>query len=188
MAERYQDRNFPAGDDYDRGGGPNASAKPEADPLAELARLIGQTDPFGTMGRANLPLQPHAKPAARSESYDSYEADNFEADNYEAPAEPDEAPPPGPPSWMQRPVRQEAPPPPPQDDYPTQDDYPSDVHPLQRYAAAHPPADDNYDPAHLFADTPQEPDLSRYDDALYGGFDSDAQNAQHEQAYGEDAY
>jgi hypothetical protein len=182
MAERYQDRNFPAGDDYDRGGGPNASAKPEGDPLAELARLIGQTDPFGTMGRANLPLQPHAKPAARSASYDSYEADSYEAENYEAAAEPDEAPLPGPPSWMQRPVRQEAPPPPPQDDYP------SDVHPLHRYAAAHPPADDNYDPAHLFADTPQEPDLSRYDDALYGGFDADAQNAQHEQAYGEDAY
>jgi hypothetical protein len=180
MAERYQDRHFPTGDDYDRGGGPSASAKPEGDPLAELARLIGQTDPFGAMGRANLPLQPHAKPAARSASYDSYEADSYEADNYEAPAEPDEAPPPGPPSWMQRQVRQETQPPPPQDDYP------SDVHPLHRYPAAHPPADDNYDPAHLFADTPQEPDLSRYDDALYGGFDSDAQNAQ--QAYGEDAY
>ena len=185
MAERYQDRHFPAGDDYDRGGGPNASAKPEGDPLAELARLIGQTDPFGTIRRANLPLQPHAKPAARSASYD-----NYEPDNYEPPAEPDEAPPPAPPSWMQRSVRQEEAPPPPQDDYP------SSVHPLHRYAAEHPPVDDNYDPAvddnydpaHLFADAPQEPDLSRYDDALFGGFDADAQNAQHEQAYGEDAY
>src|SRR5580658_6945464 len=105
MAERYQDRPFPADDDYDHGDDRYASDKGESDPLAELARLIGQTDPFGTMGRANLPLQPHAKPAARSASYDSYEADNYEADNYEAPAEPDEAPPPGPPSWMQRPVR-----------------------------------------------------------------------------------
>jgi cell division protein FtsN len=185
MAERYQDRHFPSGDDYDRAGGPNASAKPEGDPLAELARLIGQTDPFGTIGRANLPLQPHAKPVARNASYDSYEADNYRADNYEAdsyeaPAEPDDAPPPSPPSWIQRAVRQEAPPP------PLQDDYPSSVHPLHRYATEHPPVDDNYDPAHLFADAPQEPDLSRYDDALYGGFDSDAQNAQ--QAYGEDSY
>ena len=45
MANRYQDRPFPAEDDYDRSGGSHASAKEESDPLAELARLIGQTDP-----------------------------------------------------------------------------------------------------------------------------------------------
>lgn len=172
MAERYQNRHFPAGNDYDRDGGSNASARPEGDPLAELARLIGQTDPFAGMGRANLPLQPHARPVDRSPSYDSYDA----------PAEPDEEPAPAPPSWIQRAVRQEAPPPPPQDDYP------SAVHPLHRYAAAHPPADDNYDPDHLFADSPHEPDLSRYDDALYGGLKSDQQNPQYAQAYGEDDY
>ena len=172
MADRYQKRHFPAAHDYDRDGGSNASAKPESDPLAELARLIGQTDPFAGIGRANLPLQPHAKPVDRNASYDSYE---------EAPAEPDEAPPPAPPSWMQRAVRQEAPPP------PAEDDYPSDVHPLHRYAAAHPPEDDNYDPAQLFADS-HEPDLSRYDEALYGRLDSDAQNAEHAHAYGEDDY
>jgi SPOR domain len=90
--------------------------------------------------------------------------------------------PPGPPSWLQRTVRQEAPPPPPQDDYP------SSVHPLHRYAAAHPPAEDDYDPAPLFADSPHEPDLTRYDDALFGGLDSGAQNVQHAQAYGDNAY
>ncbi len=58
MADRYQDRPFPADDDYDRGDDPHASAKGESDPLAELARLIGQTDPFGSMGRANQPVQP----------------------------------------------------------------------------------------------------------------------------------
>ena len=56
MADRYQDRPFPADDDYDRGGDPHASARAESDPLAELARLIGQTDPFGAMGRANQPV------------------------------------------------------------------------------------------------------------------------------------
>ena len=58
MADRYQDRPFPADDDYDRGDDPHASAKGESDPLAELARLIGQTDPFAGMGRANQPVQP----------------------------------------------------------------------------------------------------------------------------------
>src|ERR1700719_3158175 len=173
MADRYQDRTFPAGDDFDRDAGSRAPGKTEGDPLAELARLIGQTDPFGSMGRANLPLQPHARPADPGPSYD----------NYETSPEPDE-PAPSPPSWMQHSVRQEAPPPPP----PPQDEYSNSVHPLHRYAAAPPPADDNYDPAHLFADSPHEPDLSRYDDALYGGFDSEAQKAQNEQAFGEDAY
>ncbi len=69
MADRYQNRPFPAEDDYDRGGDPHASAKGESDPLAELARLIGQTDPFGTMGRANLPVQPRA----RAPELDRYE-------------------------------------------------------------------------------------------------------------------
>jgi hypothetical protein len=60
MADRYQDRPFPAGDEYDRRGhqGP---PKGESDPLAELARLIGQTDPFAGLGRANQPVQPRGK-------------------------------------------------------------------------------------------------------------------------------
>ena len=37
------------------------SARDESDPLAELARLIGQTDPFGTMGRANQQVPPRAR-------------------------------------------------------------------------------------------------------------------------------
>ena len=48
MADRYQDRPFPAAD-YDRG---DPQARPgESDPLAELARLIGQTDPFGAAAK-----------------------------------------------------------------------------------------------------------------------------------------
>ena len=58
MADRYQGRPFPAGDDHDRSGDQHASARGESDPLAELARLIGQTDPFGSMGRANQTVQP----------------------------------------------------------------------------------------------------------------------------------
>src|SRR5512137_1299951 len=119
MANRYQDRPFPAEDDYDRSGGSHASAKEESDPLAELARLIGQTDPRATMGRANLPLQPRAREQDQYDQHDQYD----QQDPYEPPPETDVGPAPGPPSWMQHAARQEAPP---------HQDYPSAVHPLHR--------------------------------------------------------
>ncbi len=46
MADRYQDRPFPTDADHDRGANPYVRG--ESDPLAELAQLIEQTDPFGT--------------------------------------------------------------------------------------------------------------------------------------------
>ena len=169
MADRYQDRRFPADDNYDRSDGTRASAKGESDPLAELARLIGQTDPFGTMGRANLPLQPRAR------TQDQYQ----QRDPYELPPDPvDEDPAPGPPSWMQHTTRQETPP-------RSQQDYPAAVHPLHRYAAPAPARESDYDDTQQYVDPDQEADPSRYDDALYGGI---AQDDQHDQAYADDAY
>lgn len=56
MAERYQDKSFQGSDRYGRG----RDATPESDPLAELARLIGQTDPFTGQHRP----QPSAADAA----------------------------------------------------------------------------------------------------------------------------
>jgi hypothetical protein len=161
MANRYQDRPFPADDSYDRGGDPHASARAESDPLAELARLIGQTDPFPTMGRANQPVQPRA----------------VEADPYEHPAPVDDDPPSGPPPWMQRAARHEAP----------QEDFPSAVHPLHRYATPVAPPEPEYHPAPSFAETNHEPDPSRYDEALYGRLDS-GQPPPHDPAYADDAY
>ena len=166
MADRYQDRPFSADDDYGHGDDQYASAKGESDPLAELARLIGQTDPFGGIGRANLPVQPRGR----------------ERDPYELPPA-DETSAAGPPPWMQRAVRQEAPPP--------EQDYPSAVHPLHRYAATHAAPEQDYHPASTlpFADDDHEPDLSRYDDALYGALDFGAQqDALHDPVYAEDAY
>jgi hypothetical protein len=171
MADRYQDRRFPAGDDYGRGGESHAAGKDESDPLAELARLIGQTDPFGTIGRANLPLQPRAREP------DPYDPQN----SYEPPPETDVRPAAGQPSWMQRTARQETPPPPP----PPQQDYPDAVHPLHRYAAV-PEVD--YSHAPHPADADHERDLSRYDDALYGSHESDAADPQYNPAYADDAY
>ena len=174
MADRYQDRPFPADDDYDRGGEPHASAGRDSDPLAELARLIGQTDPLGTMGRANLPLQPRDVERDRRDQYQPPpQADDYGTD--EGPI-----PPPSPPSWMQRAARQEAPEP--------QPDYPAAVHPLHRYGATHaaPVADDIDAPP--FADAGHEPDPSRYDDALYGELDTGAEAFQHDPVYADDAY
>jgi hypothetical protein len=164
MADRYQDRPFPADDD-DRGDNPHAPARGESDPLAELARLIGQTDPFASMGRANAQVPPRASAP----------------DQYQPPAEadPDDGPPAGPPPWMQRANRQEVP----------QQDYPSSVHPLQRYASARAaaPAPD-YQEAPPFAEADPEPDPSRYDEALYGQLDSGDQQTPHDPAYADDAY
>jgi SPOR domain len=167
MANRYQDRHFRAVDDYDHGED-HASAKGESDPLAELARLIGQTDPFGTMGRANQQVQP--RPSAR--------------DQYQRPAEPDNAPLAGPPPWMQRANRQEIPqqePPP---------EYPDAVHPLQRHVAARaePEPDYHQAPPPPFEDDHRELDPSRYDDALYGQLDAGGHQALHDPAYADDAY
>ncbi len=170
MADRNQNRPFPAEDDYDRGGS-RSSAKGESDPLAELARLIGQTDPFGTMGRANLPLQPRA----RAPEPDRYQ----HQDPYELPPETDVGPAPGPPSWMQRAARQEAPPP---------QDYPSAIHPLHRYEAAPAAPEADYDEDPSVGDADHERDLSRYDDALYGELDSGAADPQHDPAYANDDY
>jgi hypothetical protein len=169
MADRYQDRPFPADDGYHPGDDLHASEKGETDPLAELARLIGQTDPFAGMGRANQPVQP------RVETRDDYDppaaADDVPADDEGVPA--------GPPSWMQRVARQEAPP----------QDYPSAVHPLHRYAAAHPVPEPDYHEAPPFADEAEhEADPSRYDDALYGALDADGQHVPHGQAYSDDPY
>jgi hypothetical protein len=160
MADRYQDKLSPA------------PAKGESDPLAELARLIGQTDPFSNFGRANQPMPPRdTEPYRRPEP--------------EAEPEIDEAPPAGPPPWMQRAAQQEAPP-------QQQDFFETSVHPLRRYAAAHPPAEPEYHEAPTFAaDADQHPqaDPTRYDHALYGEPDPGTYEAeQREAAYADDPY
>jgi SPOR domain len=166
MADRYQDRPFPADDGYDRGDDTHASGKAESDPLAELARLIGQNDPFAGMGRANLPVQSHS--GAR--------------DRYDEPALDDEVSAAGPPSWMQRVTRQETPLPP-EEEY--EQDYPSAVHPLQRYAASNAAPAQDYPDADAYSDQAHDP--SRYDDALFGQLEADAPVA-HDPAYADDPY
>jgi SPOR domain len=172
MANRYQERPFSADDAYDHGGDPHAPARTETDPLAELARLIGQTDPFSSMGRANHQVQP------RGDTYDQHQPAE-EADDGAAA---------GPPPWIQRAVRHEAP----QQDHQayeaSEHDHPSAVHPLHRYAQPQPELspDYNHEPAYEHAEEPLDP--SRYDDALYGQIDSGLQETPYEQAYSDDPY
>jgi hypothetical protein len=169
MADRYQDKSFPADDDYDRGA-QRAPAKGDGDPLAELARLIGQTDPFANFGRANQPMPPR-------------ESDPYQRPEPEPEPEIDEGPPAGPPPWMQRAAQQEAAP---------QLDFEPSVHPLRRYAAAHPPAEPEYHEAPPFAAEPDphpQADPAPYDDALYGEPDPGTYEAQQrDQAYADDPY
>jgi hypothetical protein len=171
MADRYQDKPFPADEDYDRGT-ERAPAKGDSDPLAELARLIGQTDPFSGFGRANQPMPPR-------------QADPYRRPEPEPEPEPDidEGRPAGPPPWMQRAAQQEAAP---------QLDFDTSVHPLRRYAAAHAPAEPEYHEAPPFAAEPDQQgqaDPARYDDALYGEPDPGTYEAQQrDAAYADDAY
>ena len=176
MADRYQDRPFTADDD--RG---------ESDPLAELARLIGQTEAFATVGRANPKAQPRNAPAA-----DPYQ--------HQPPPQAENSPPAGPPPWMQRANRQEINKPvynepvynEPVYDEPEpepDDQQPSPVHPLHRYAAQHQQAAPEQDyHEQQFDDREGEVDPSRYDDALYGQIASGTPDDQRDPAYPDDPY
>lgn len=170
MADRYQERPFPSDADYDRGANPNAQTKGDGDPLAELARLIGQTDPFGTAAKPPHPLQSRANVRPQYDAVDEEEAS--------APA--------GPPPWMQR-ARHEAPP---QQEYedPEPEYQPSPVHPLHRYAAPQPAAhEQEYQEPAPYADE-QPVDPSRYDDALYGQLESGQQEYARDPAFPDDPY
>jgi cell division protein FtsN len=168
MADRYQDRPFPSDADYDRAA--NQAARGESDPLAELARLIGQTDPLGGAPKTPHPLQSRAN--VRPQQYDPPE------DDVGAPA--------GPPPWLQR-ARHEAPPEPEYEE-PEADYQPSPVHPLHRYAAQ-PAAEteqDYHEPQHYAEE--QSADPARYDDALYGQLESGQQEYARDPAYPDDPY
>src|SRR4051794_22887724 len=91
MADQYQDRPLPGADDR---GSRRTASREESDPLAELARLIGQTDALSNFGRANQPM-PARDPAQWQQP--------------EPAPEVEEAPAAGPPRWMQRVAREEVP-------------------------------------------------------------------------------
>jgi hypothetical protein len=161
MADRYQDRPFAADGRGDSSRGD--------DPLAELARLIGQSDPRGAIGRANQPAKPRPPSAPPRDDIQQ-----------PAPAGDDGAPAAGPLPWMQRANRQEVPP----------EDLPTTPHPLQRHAPAQaaPEPDFRQAPPPFTEPAAPEPDPSRYDDALFGRLGGEAQDSDLDQAYSDDGY
>ncbi len=160
MADRYQNRPFPAEEDYHSGDAQHTPANEESDPLAELARLIGQSDSFN-MGRANQPLQPRG--------VERYHQQEFPAEDHEEAG--------GPPPWLQHGVPEEEAP----------QDYPNPVHPLRRYATPLAQPETHYqEEQHLFDDAGQESDPSRYDEALYGPLDPP--QPEYDQSYVDDPY
>ncbi|MGB3041915.1 MAG: SPOR domain-containing protein [Xanthobacteraceae bacterium] len=154
MADRYHERTYATADTMDRDYRP--SAKVESDPLAELARLIGQADPnadFGQERAAAPPRSSRHQPSLPTESDYGVEDDRSD----------------GPPPWMRRHAEPQQ---------PAEPAVPRDVHPLRRYAAAHHLPEPTY---HTSPQVQPEADhASRYDDALYGPADSDADHV----AYG----
>jgi hypothetical protein len=144
MAHRYQDRPFRDGDDYGYDDH-RASGPAEPDPLAELARLIGQTDPFADIKRSAPPPSPADDPV-----------DHFEP----LPPGEDDAPA-GPPSWIQRRMVQADPP----------QDVEATPHPVLRRAAVYPdnePPVQTHQPESYYQDAPD-----RYDDVLFGRLPED---------------
>src|SRR6059058_420868 len=149
MANRYQDRPFPSADE----------ARGESDPLAELARLIGQNDPLGAAAKpAARPLQSRAN--VRPQQYDQQQYDQKYDDEpeYQQPA-------------PVHPLHRYA------------------AQPPQAPARQAPPAEDDYyeEPQQQYADEPQH-DPSRYDDALYGRLETGEHDYQRDPAYPDDPY
>lgn len=199
MANQYRDRPFPADDDYSRDQSRIAPQQGESDPLAELARLIGQADPFSNFGR-----EQQAQPA-RHDPRDQYAAHEPVAEEEDVPAVR--------PSWVQNlasarhapqepayreePYREEH--------YRAEDRYDPPHADEQRYPAQddiygrHAPQFDHsgYDPVLTGQGRGQQAAASdRYDDVLYGrpdrdpGHDGDfgAQGGQYDDGYDRPPY
>jgi hypothetical protein len=65
MADEHSPRSYRSNETVARSGQARTSSQPAADPLAELARLIGQEDPFGDYGRdPSRRAAPVAEPAS----------------------------------------------------------------------------------------------------------------------------
>ncbi|WP_022721189.1 SPOR domain-containing protein [Rhodopseudomonas sp. B29] len=102
MTDRTYERAYRADDDGRTS--PQGAPRSDSDPLAELARLIGQTDPFGTSAPRQAPPQTPAPYPAATHS----RATDFRMSRPVPPVPDDvEEAPPSQPSWLQR--RREAP-------------------------------------------------------------------------------
>lgn len=77
MADDHTPRSYRSSETIARSGQARASSQPATDPLAELARLIGQEDPFGDYGREpSRRVAPATEPTAEwvAPAAEAYEA------------------------------------------------------------------------------------------------------------------
>jgi hypothetical protein len=173
MTDRYRDRPFPAEHDDTRDPRHAASQQIEGDPLAELARLIGQADPLSSYAQQRQPPHEPQQHAPRHDDYATYQQEAAPAPAYdEEPAEP--APPPARPSWMRnlRTSRQTPQPLPVQEPSSQEPSYEAapygghDGYADPRYSAPrHADAGDRYDPPSPRAFAAASP--ARHQDAVY---------------------
>lgn len=168
LADRYHDnRSYATDDNYGRGTH-HAPSPEENDPLAELARLIGQTDPFSNFGLEHKSAPQRPAPVLPRSERPRY-AD--EASNEPLADEP----PPGPPAWMRNVApRSEQP------DYGQQDRYDTRSGGFEHANPAFPPRydqpaqyDDPYAASQRFEQGGYEAGGARYDDVLYGQMPAD---------------
>jgi len=167
-------------DDLDRGMAPRGPARADSDPLAELARLIGQNDPFAGTGRAGPKVQvpPRAAPMMAPEPVRA--PTELPANDPLAAA--------GPPPWMQqqRGGRPEAPR---QPQPAPEQNFQEPVHPVHRYGAGQPaPQQREAFEEPGFPEEDGQDDASRYDDALFGQLDQGGRDLQRQQGYADDPY
>ncbi|TAK50085.1 MAG: SPOR domain-containing protein [Xanthobacteraceae bacterium] len=132
--KKYYDRSYPA--DGERQNAPRRDAG--NDPLAELARLIGQTDPFAGFAQSDRPAAAPDRAQPREQDYyrgqdqqDQQDQQDYRGYGARGPADAAESDSRGAPAWMRNFSAEDA-----------------------RYEA----------PAHVAA----APDHERYDDVLYG--------------------
>jgi hypothetical protein len=164
MADRYEDRRYISDDEVVQPADPAPGAKKDGDPLAELAKLIGQTDPFANFGRANPTHPLRRDPPQTSATHGDRDPD---ADEFFDREIFDEAP--KPPAWVQHRAEAMAAE---QGRDPVDDDLANRPHPLRRFA---PDGDANHPDAHYAA--------AHYPEAHDG-----AAPAPHHMAYQDDPY
>lgn len=188
MTDRYHDRPFPA-DDYETRASSRSARQSDGDPLAELARLIGQTDPFGNASRgasASAPQTSRATDFRRSSPEPAAEEDApptvpFWMQNRQASLAPES--PVSEPDFSRPPSFVKAVAPQPEADRGRRESRPLDQGQLDLTRFERLQIEPQFDPVPA---APAPLDTGRYDDALYGQLPPET--PQHGGAYADPHY
>jgi hypothetical protein len=159
MADRYPYQAEAVGARDNRGGARAA----ESDPLAELARLIGQSEQNAFPGRAGAAQPQRANYSDRQQQPQQYEPQHFDQQHYDEPQAAASEQEPAPPSWMRTATSWQQPP---------QQQAPAVQHAAPEQAH-HQQEQEEYADTPAFLRTARQHDPARYDGVLY---DQNSQN------------